>query len=263
MSAIAVLTTSWDDGTPEDLELGRLLARYGFRATFYATTGPGGTRTIEDSDLRELVALGHELGNHGRSHHPFTDLSATEMIDEVAWGEHEIGRFAESASVVAPPRGRLTRAIVDTLNGRGLAVRSAPILGTRRGPPGMIVPTAQVYPHTTARTFAHLARRRALPPIPIVIAWSRSRRVRERIGRMIEAVSAGKRSCTCGATAATSRSLGCGRMWSCCSSRRRMPDWTLPRTVNSTSQRGLRLEGTDRPQPLQASRRRGSPRANA
>ena len=192
MSAIAVLTTSWDDGTPEDLELGRLLARYGFRATFYATTGPGGSRTIEDSDLRELVALGHELGNHGRSHHPFTDLSATEMIDEVAWGEHEIGRFAESASVVAPPRGRLTRAIVDTLNGRGLAVRSAPILGTRRGPPGMIVPTAQVYPHTTARTFAHLARRRALPPIPIVIAWSRSSRVRERIGRMIEAASAGE-----------------------------------------------------------------------
>ena len=186
VSEITVLTTSWDDGTPEDLALGRLLARYGFRGTFYATTGPGGSRTIDEQGLRELVSLGHELGNHGRSHRPFTEISASEIDDEIDWGIDEISRFAQPPPVVAPPRGRFTRTIVDQLNARGLVVRSAPILGTRRTAPGVIVPTAQVYPHTIGRTYLHLVRRRSVPLIPFVAAWSRSRTVRGRLRRMID-----------------------------------------------------------------------------
>jgi hypothetical protein len=182
-----LLTTSWDDGTPEDLELGHLLARYGYRGTFYATTGPRGFRTIDDAGLEKLVRLGHELGNHGRSHRRFVELSRDELLEETDWAESEIRRFASPSVVVAPPRGAVNRRVIRTLNTRGLTVRTAPILGGRRASPGTMVPTAQVYPHTTTRTFLHLVRRRSLPAIPFLRAWSRSTTIRGRLRGIADA----------------------------------------------------------------------------
>lgn len=182
-----LLTTSWDDGTPEDLELGLLLARHGYRGTFYATTGPAGFRTIDDSGLERLVSLGHELGNHGRSHRSFVELSPDELLGETAWAESEIRRFAPPSPVVAPPRGLVNRNVIRILNSKGLTVRTAPILGGRRAPRGTMVPTAQVYPHTMRRTVLHLLRRHSLPAIPFLRAWSGSRTVRGRLSAIADA----------------------------------------------------------------------------
>lgn len=189
MIVIAILTTSWDDGTPEDLELGELLSRYGYRGTFYATTGPGGRRTIDDHGLAELVQLGHEIGNHGRSHRRFVELAPDELIDEVSWGEAEVKRFAATRGVIAPPQGAVNRSVIRRLNSCGLTVRTAPILGSRRARTGTMVPTVQVYPHTPLRTYGHLVRHRILPALALLKAWSRSRTLRQRLAETVRSAS--------------------------------------------------------------------------
>jgi len=181
----AILTTSWDDGTPEDLSLAHLLAEYGFLGTFYATTGPAGRRTLDDKALRELVALGHEIGNHGRSHRPFPELTSRELLNEVEWAEKQIRLFADPGPVVAAPRGLISRSVVRTLNANGYLVRTAPILGHRRQRKGLVIPSAHFYPHSRLRTYRHLVRRRSLPATAYLRAWSRSRMVRERFQDMI------------------------------------------------------------------------------
>jgi len=176
-----LLTTSWDDGTPEDLAVARLLLRYGFRGTFYATTGPEGSRTINDRDLKELVSLGHELGNHGRTHRSFVELSQSELLEETAWADGEIRRFSSPSRVVAPPGGQVSRKLIRLLNSKGLTVRMAPVIAGGRARPGTMMPTAQVYPHSRPRTLLHLLRRTTLPAIPILRAWCGSKRLRERL----------------------------------------------------------------------------------
>jgi peptidoglycan/xylan/chitin deacetylase (PgdA/CDA1 family) len=150
------------------------------RATFYATTGPGGARTIADDDLRELIDLGHELGNHGRSHKDFTELGDDELRDELEWGRAEVARFAAPTAIVAPPRGHLNPAVLRALHAAGLAVRAAPILGGR-GPACELMPTAQVFPHSRARTISHLVRRGVRPSLPAMVAWTSNRDLWDRL----------------------------------------------------------------------------------
>jgi peptidoglycan-N-acetylglucosamine deacetylase len=158
-----------------------VLARHGYIGTFYATPGPGGSRTIDDDGMARLVELGHELGNHGRTHRLFVELSTAELLDETTWGENEIRRFGPPGPVVAPPRGAVDRRVIRVLTERGLTVRLAPILGARRPRRGTMAPTAQVYPHSAGRTFLHLARHRTVPAIRLLRAWSRSSSVRDRL----------------------------------------------------------------------------------
>lgn len=182
-----VLTTSWDDGVPADLDVARLLAKYGFRGTFYATTGPSGQRTISDADLHEVVRLGHDLGNHGRSHTPFPELATDALLEELRWGESVLEPFGGGPPVVAPPRGLVSRRVVTTLNRAGYAVRMAPILGARSEPDGVIVPTAHFYPHSLTQTFRHLAGRRAVPHLAFLRAWIEGRATRRRFRGLVEA----------------------------------------------------------------------------
>jgi hypothetical protein len=181
-----LLTTSWDDGTPEDIDVARLLGRFGFRGTFYASTGPGGRRTIDDVGVRELVTLGHELGNHGRTHRPFTTLSAAELMSEIDWGEAEIARFAPQPRVVAPPKGLTSPWVESALVSRGLTVRKVAILGGSSSA-GTIVPTAQFYPHRWIRGAAQIVRRRSLPAAPFLLAWGGSVTMRRRFDALAAA----------------------------------------------------------------------------
>ena len=180
-----LLTTSWDDGTPEDLEMGELLARHGYLGTFYATTGPGGSRTLDDGGMARLVELGHELGNHGRTHRLFVELSTAELLDETTWAENEIRRFGPPGPVVAPPRGAVDRRVIRILTERGLTVRLAPDPGRPSPrarepwlPPRRCIPTAQAGPSCISLAGARSPRfgfcGRGLARVRSVIACSQS-----------------------------------------------------------------------------------------
>ncbi len=96
-----------DAGTPRLLEV---LARYGVRATFFLL---GENVRRHPHRAREIVAAGHQLGNHFRRHIDCWKTSPRTVIREVSEGS----RMIEEATGIRPawcrpPYGRLTHAVV-------------------------------------------------------------------------------------------------------------------------------------------------------
>jgi peptidoglycan/xylan/chitin deacetylase (PgdA/CDA1 family) len=179
MSSLVPFTTSWDDGFPADVRVAEILQSHGLVGTFYASTGPDGFRTISDDDLRG-IARHHELGNHGRSHSLFPDLSAAEIESEIRWGNSELSRFGNAGKIVAPPKGRMDPRVANTIREIGYYTRSAPVLGTSSQRVTWVEPTFQFYPHEWKALFRNAARRRLLPTAPLLLAWAKGGEFRER-----------------------------------------------------------------------------------
>lgn len=99
----AVFTMSWDDGHPNDMRLGDLLDKYGFKATFYipGRFPPGGYcqkdgfAILAAPQLREL-AKRFELGSHTMDHVFLAPIAPDEARNQVVagkrWLEDVIGR---------------------------------------------------------------------------------------------------------------------------------------------------------------------------
>jgi peptidoglycan/xylan/chitin deacetylase (PgdA/CDA1 family) len=190
MADYVPFTTSWDDGAPSDARIADLLTDLGLLGTFYASTGPGGHRSIDDAGLARIGSL-HELGNHGRSHTPFTALSDDAIEAELAWGMTELEPFGRVARVVAPPRGKLDARVISFLVGQGYAIRTAPILGprtTRRA--GLLEPSFMFYPHDWQALFRNTARRATIPAVPLLLAWLRGGDFRDIALRLVRAAAA-------------------------------------------------------------------------
>lgn len=188
MSECPLFTTSWDDGIPSDIRVAEVLQSYGFVGTFYASTGPGGARSIGDDDLRR-IGQQHELGNHGRSHRNFASLSVAEIAEEIQWAHRELSRFGQPARIVAPPNGRMTRQTVEALRRFGYQARSAPVLGTRSPRATWIEPSLQLYPHTWSALARNTARRRLLPASPLLRTWAKGGPFRQRTLDLVRVAS--------------------------------------------------------------------------
>jgi peptidoglycan-N-acetylglucosamine deacetylase len=181
----AFFTTSWDDGDISDLRVAELLTAFGLRGTFYASTGPTGSRLIEDDPLAQ-IGLTHELGNHGRTHTPFVLLSEKLLREELIWGGSDLRRLSGTTpTMVAPPQGKISANVVRVARELGLGVRTAPILGTGGIWHGSLDPTAMFYPHRTRSLATNAYRRRAVPMIPLLLSWTRSTEFRTRMREVI------------------------------------------------------------------------------
>jgi peptidoglycan/xylan/chitin deacetylase (PgdA/CDA1 family) len=86
----SVLALTFDDGpsewTPQILDL---LARHDARATFFIL---GSSIAGSEEVLRRALAEGHELGLHSWSHQHLTELSDTEINDEMLTTQQTIER---------------------------------------------------------------------------------------------------------------------------------------------------------------------------
>jgi peptidoglycan/xylan/chitin deacetylase (PgdA/CDA1 family) len=184
VTSSTLFTTSWDDGSPLDLRVAGLLEGFGLTGTFYASTGEGGARTIDDDALARIGAT-HELGNHGRTHTPFTLLTPGQIEDEVEWGRAELSRFGRVAPLVAPPKGKMNDSAARTLIELGYEIRGAPLIGTRRQPPGWIEPSYHFFPFRWSELLRNAVRRRLLPATPLVVAWARGGAFRDRSVRLL------------------------------------------------------------------------------
>jgi peptidoglycan-N-acetylglucosamine deacetylase len=180
MTRLTPFTTSWDDGSEHDARLGGLLADFGLRGTFYATTGPGGARTIDDSALTAL-AREHELGNHGRSHVRFTELGDVEIGQELEWGARELARFGSASRLVAPPFGKIDFRVAKVARRLGYVIRTAPILSTARSTPYRFEPTFMFYPQPWSVATRNFVRRASFPAVPLVFAWGIRKDFRRRV----------------------------------------------------------------------------------
>jgi peptidoglycan/xylan/chitin deacetylase (PgdA/CDA1 family) len=100
---------TFDDGMETDLLLAApILRECGFGATFYVTAGwTGQPGYLSESQLRELSALGFEIGSHSMTHAYLTDLDDAalrrEMVDSKLRLEQIIGKPVEHFSC---PGGR-------------------------------------------------------------------------------------------------------------------------------------------------------------
>jgi peptidoglycan/xylan/chitin deacetylase (PgdA/CDA1 family) len=159
-----LLLTSWDDGTVTDVRMAELLTAYGFRGTFFATTGPADREPATADELHAVAQLGHEIGNHGLSHRSMTELSDAEIVEDVRLGAERCENFmARVSPIVAPPKGHVDSRVLAVLRGEEVLVRRAPIVGSAKPAAGTIEPTVQLFGHSLYRTVGQLARRRVVP----------------------------------------------------------------------------------------------------
>lgn len=186
MKSLTPFTTSWDDGSALDPRLGRLLADCGLRGTFYATTGPSGTRVITDDALACLAAQ-HELGNHGRSHAIFTSLNDDEIRRELEWGAAEVSRFGQASALVAPPKGKINARVERLIVSLGYVVRTAPILSSAKSTASRIEPTLMFCPQDWRLAGRNIVRRRMLPSLDLIRAWGFHKDLRSRTKDVISA----------------------------------------------------------------------------
>lgn len=107
------ITTSWDDGSIQDMQIAELLHKYELPATFYVSNA---TNQLAEEDLQEL-ALEFELGGHTWSHpmdikklskdDAYNDIRANkEWLEDIA--QTEVTKFCY-------PRGRYNDGTIDVL----------------------------------------------------------------------------------------------------------------------------------------------------
>lgn len=87
----AIVTLSFDDGDPRDLEIARLLRRYELKATFYVPiTNIEGRPTLNPAQIVQLSEMGFEIGAHGYHHRYLNQIPATEVFEEIRSGRDRL-----------------------------------------------------------------------------------------------------------------------------------------------------------------------------
>jgi len=94
------LTTSWDDGAPEDRRLVAILEAHDIKGTFslnsarVARAGKGNDDVRED-EVPSLYA-GHEVATHGHEHPWYTKISDDEIAEDITTDRRELERVTGS-----------------------------------------------------------------------------------------------------------------------------------------------------------------------
>lgn len=132
MSTPRIVTTSWDDGDPQDLKVAELLRQRGLSGTVYFPfIGYDGRATLSAQDLRTLVREGFEVGGHGMSHNVLTALREKEIGREVSNCKKRLEDILGTrVRMFSYPLGRSNRTVVSHLKQAGyLGGRNNRMLG--------------------------------------------------------------------------------------------------------------------------------------
>ena len=119
-----VITTSWDDGHPQDLRLAELLEAYQIPATFYIPKANplDDLPVMSEAEIRGLSRRGFEIGAHTMDHVVLTRASDAvvrrELAESKAWVE---GLTGGPCSVFSPPNGKFAARHVDMIREAGFA----------------------------------------------------------------------------------------------------------------------------------------------
>ena len=165
-----------------------MLEEFGFLGTFYASTGPGGRRLIDDNDLAR-IGRNHEFGVHGQTHTIFPELPRSVLADEIHWAVGEMSRFGTVGRVVAPPRGKIDTATRLFIGQLGFAVRSGAIIGATEVSGNSLEPTFQLYPHVWRTILRNCAYRRRIPTVTLLLAMARDGNPRDRFLALLRAAA--------------------------------------------------------------------------
>lgn len=105
LSARVVLT--FDDGTEDHAEVGRLLAERGLSAVFFIPANDvGRPGYLDETQVRRLAEVGHVIGSHSFEHRPLAGLSSNALRNQVKRSKEELRAIAGTPICdFAPPGG--------------------------------------------------------------------------------------------------------------------------------------------------------------
>jgi len=160
------VTTSWDDGTVQDLRLADLLSKYSVPATFYvAKCHPYGS--LQESQIKEL-AQSFELGAHTLNHVALNSVSDALADNEIAnskiWIEQLSGRRCQ---VFCFPQGNFSSRHVHMVRKAGFyGARTVELMSSTTASlvSGVaIMPTTiQAFPHKRSAYLRNILRRHSV-----------------------------------------------------------------------------------------------------
>ncbi|MGH2860746.1 MAG: polysaccharide deacetylase family protein [Solirubrobacteraceae bacterium] len=113
---------SFDDGNWSDLDLALpALTQRGISATFFIVPGwLGEPGFMSKRDLKEVVAAGMPIGNHGLQHHDWTTLEPAKLVHEVAQGRRLLEELTGTEiKTLAIPFGAYNDMVLDALRRQG------------------------------------------------------------------------------------------------------------------------------------------------
>ncbi len=152
MHNLKIVTTSWDDGDPDDVRIANLLRSRGVTGTFYVPINAlSGRQRLGDYDLRSINSEGFEIGAHTVSHNMLPRLTPRELTYEVQTCkqmlEQKLGR---QVLMFCYPNGRYNVEALRCVKKAGyVGARTTRMLSLRtQFPPFEMSTTVQAYPHS-------------------------------------------------------------------------------------------------------------------
>src|SRR5579884_1732902 len=161
--ASSIITTSWDDGHPLDLRVASVLARHGVRGTFYVPFRAVAGRLLSVSQMRELLAMGMEIGSHTVTHPVLTRLPLDEVDHELRDSrrmlEDLLGREVTSFGY---PRGKFNAMVAQraALAGYRICRTTVDFQNGLQFDPVRMPVSLQLFPHPASTFWRHAIRYR-------------------------------------------------------------------------------------------------------
>ena len=145
---LGAITTSWDDGAPQDLALADLLKKYGIAGTYYIPRTNRERPVLSAPQIRDLASE-FEIGGHTIHHLRLDQVSEqvadAEIHESKKWLADVIGREIRSFCY---PAGKYTRASVEMVRKAGFTfARTVQLLKTDCGRQLRSPTTLQAFPH--------------------------------------------------------------------------------------------------------------------
>ena len=115
-----IVTTSWDDGHTIDLRMAELLGEAGLRGTFYVTFNEPGKPEITPAEIRQLAAMGMEVGSHTLSHRLLVRVPESEIFRELDESKRRLDDILGTPiGAISYPLGYTNRAVSEAFRAAG------------------------------------------------------------------------------------------------------------------------------------------------
>jgi len=178
MAALRVVSTSWDDGDPNDLRIAELLRSRALPGTFYVPINPyQGKDRLENSALRMLCSEGFEVGAHTVGHKDLSKLSEKDLVHEIRDCKEILEQsMGERVLMFCYPNGRYNAAVTRQVKEAGYAgARTTRMLSvTTDFPPFEMPTTVQAYPHKGLAYIRNQGRAKSVSGLTkYVLEWKR------------------------------------------------------------------------------------------
>ncbi|MEJ5352680.1 MAG: polysaccharide deacetylase family protein [Melioribacteraceae bacterium] len=151
-----IITFSFDDGCSEDFKTAELLAKYGFKATFYIANSHS-HNPLQPNEIRQLSYLG-EIGAHTRNHIRLDKLNYISQKKEIEYNKKYLEDIiGKSVDVFCPPKGYYNKKTLKIIKELGFAgMRTTKDFQIKFNNNYEMPTTLQLYPHKIEIMIYHL-----------------------------------------------------------------------------------------------------------